>query len=99
VESNHSDLTLTVWSVSAGVAGAILLASLAYFVIEWLEQCHVNTFDVVNAQKGLLWSRRFKNVRRWVTFGPMLPVRGSKKLLQSIMPRKYRGRGRMVWTS
>jgi hypothetical protein len=60
VEVNHSDLTITVWSVSAGVAGTILLTSLAYFVIEWLEQCHVNTFNVSNAQKGLLWSRRFK---------------------------------------
>jgi hypothetical protein len=49
LEHNHSDLTITVWSVSSGVAGTILLASLAYFVTEWLEQCHVNTFDVVNA--------------------------------------------------
>jgi len=57
VESDHFDLTITVWSVSAGVAGTILLASLVYFVVEWLEQCHLNTFDVANAQKGLLWSR------------------------------------------
>jgi hypothetical protein len=63
VENNHSDLTITVWSVSAGVAGTILLTSLVYFVIEWLEQCHINTFDVANAQRGLLWSRRFKKVR------------------------------------
>jgi len=99
LEHNHSDLTITVRSVSAGVAGTILLASLAYFVTEWLEQCHVNTFDVVNAQRGLLWARRFKKVRGWVMFVPMLPVRGLKKLLQLTLPREYRGRGRMVWTS
>lgn len=76
VEINHSDLTITVWSVSAGVADTILLVSLAYFVIEWLEQCHVNTYDLTNAQRGLLWARKFKKVRGWLFFGPLLPVNG-----------------------
>jgi hypothetical protein len=63
VENNTSDTIFAVWSISVGVAGSILLGSLAYFVIAWLEQGHLNTFDYENAQKGLLWSRRFKKVR------------------------------------
>lgn len=99
VETNHSDLTITVWSVSAAVAGTILLTSLAYFVIEWLEQCHMNTFDIVNAQKGLLWSRRFKKVRGWMFFGPMLPVRGLIKICWLVAPGKHAGRKSMAWSS
>lgn len=99
VEINHSDLTIAVWSVSAGVAGTILLTSLAYFVIEWLEQCHINTFDVANAQRGLLWSRRFKKVRGWLFFGPMLPVNGLIKLHRMVVSGKHARRKRMVWSS
>jgi hypothetical protein len=99
VESNHSDLTITVWSVSAGVAGTILLTSLVYFVIEWLEQCHINTFDVANAQRGLLWSRRFKKVRGWLFLGPMLPVNGLIKLYRMVVSGKHARRKRMVWSS
>jgi len=99
VEINHSNLTITVWSVSAGVAGTILLTSLAYFVIEWLEQCHVNTFDVVNAQRGLLWSRRFKKVRGWLLFGPMLPVIALGKLYRLLPRSKHAGRKRMAWST
>jgi hypothetical protein len=51
VENNTSDTIFAVWSISVGVAGSILLGSLAYFVIEWLEQGHLNTFDYGNAQK------------------------------------------------
>ncbi|KAM0711307.1 hypothetical protein Q7P35_002047 [Cladosporium inversicolor] len=83
VEINHSDLTITVWSVSAGVAGTILLTSLAYFVVEWLEQCHLNTYDITNAQRGLLWSRRFQKIRGWLFFSPMLPVNGLIKLCRA----------------
>lgn len=99
VEINHSDLTITVWSVSAGVAGTILLTSLAYFVTEWLEQCHMNTYDTTNAQKGLLWSRRFKKVRGWLFFGPMLPVNGLIRLYQLVAPGRYGRKERMVWSS
>ncbi|GAB7334896.1 hypothetical protein MBLNU13_g06787t2 [Cladosporium sp. NU13] len=99
VEINHSDLTITVWSISAGVAGTILLSSLAYFVIEWLEHCHMNTYDVMNAQRGLLWSRRFKKVRGWLFFVLMLPVNGLFKLCRLVGPRKYARRKLMVWSS
>lgn len=99
VEANHSDLTITVWSVSAGVAGTILLTSLAYFVIEWLEQFHLNTFDVANAQRGLLWSRRFNRLRGWLLFGPMLPVNGLQHLYQLSTMRRHSVRTRMTWSS
>lgn len=99
VEVNHSDITITVWSVSAGVAGTILLSSLAYFVIEWLEQCHMNTYDLTNAQRGLLWSRRFKKVRGWVVFGPMLPLNGLIKLYRLIAPSRRARRKRMIRSS
>ena len=99
VEINHSDLTITVWSVSAGVAGTILLSSLAYFVIEWLEQCHMNTYDITNAQRGLLWSRRFKKVRGWVFFGPMLPFNALIRLYRLVAPGRHARRKRMVWSS
>jgi hypothetical protein len=99
VEINHSDLTITVWSVSAGVAGTILLTSLAYFVTEWLEHCHINTFDVLNAQRGLFWSRRFKKVRGWLLFGPMLPVNVLGKICRLATRREHAGRKRMAWST
>jgi len=99
VEANHSDLTITVWSVSAGVAGTILLTSLAYLVIEWLEQCHLNTFDVPNAQRGLLWSRRFKELRGWLLFGPMLPVNAFWYLYRLLTMRRHFSRTRMTWSN
>lgn len=99
VEVNHSDLTITVWSVSAGVAGSILLISLAYFVIEWLEQCHIHTYDLTNAQRGLLWARRFKKVRGWLFFGPLLPVTGLIRLYRVIVSGEHARRKRMVWNS
>lgn len=99
VEANHSDTTILVWSISIGVAGSILLISLAYFVMEWLEHGHLNTFDYENAQRGLLWSRRFKKLRAWILFGPMIPVNGLEKLYRLVTRRKGVGRSRMVWSS
>jgi hypothetical protein len=99
VENNTSDTIFAVWSISVGVAGSILLGSLAYFVIEWLEQGHLNTFDYENAQKGLLWSRRFKKVRGWLLSVPMLPVNGLVRLWRLVLRRKQVKRTRMVWSS
>jgi hypothetical protein len=99
VENNTSDTIFAVWRISVGVAGSILLGSLAYFVIEWLEQGHLNTFDYENAQKGLLWSRRLKRVRGWLFFVPMLPVNGLVRLWRLVLGRKQVKRTRMAWSS
>jgi hypothetical protein len=99
VENNTSDTIFAVWRISVGVAGSILLGSLAYFVIEWLEQGHLNIFDYENAQKGLLWSRRFKRVRGWLFFVPMLPVNGLVRLWRLVLGRKQVKRTRMAWSS
>lgn len=99
LETNHSDTIYTVWSISVGIAGSILLGSLAYFVIEWLEQGHMNTFSCENAQRGLLCSRRFKKVRGWLYFCLTLPVYGPVKLLRMAIRRKPVTRTRLAWTS
>lgn len=67
---DDSDAIIIVWVISAGVAAFVLLASLVYFVVEWLVQSHLNTSDQQSAQRGLLWTRRYKRLRSWVLFGP-----------------------------
>lgn len=99
LETNHSDTVYTVWSISVGIAGSILLGSLAYFVIEWLEQGHMNTFNCENAQRGLFWSRRLKKVRGWLCFCFTLPVCGPVRLFRMAIRGKPVTRTRLAWTS
>lgn len=96
---DDSDDTLIVWSISVGVASFVLPASLVYFVFEWLVQSHLNTSDHRRAQRGLLWTRRYKRLLSWVLFGPTALAGGLVMLGHVISRSGYRAKARMVWST
>jgi hypothetical protein len=66
IDHDDSEAIIIIWSLGTGAASVILLGSLAYFIVEWLEQSHLMTADFGSAPRGLLWTRRFRRVCGWL---------------------------------
>lgn len=99
VDHDDSPTIIIFWSVGTGVAGLILLASLVYFIVEWLEQSHLMTSDYKSAQKGLLWTRRYKRLRGWLLFVPMVPLIGAVRLYRLASRTRHVSRTRLAWST
>lgn len=95
---NDSVTILAVWSVATGVAGTILMTSLMYFILQWCQQSHLMTLDYTEAQRSLMWTRRYKHVRSWVLIVPLFILERGTKLVRRTRGKKYRS-SRVKWST
>lgn len=56
---------LWAWATGTAISGTVLVASLAYIVIEWCMQSHISTLDYNNAREGLQRTRAFRKYSQY----------------------------------
>ncbi|KAK3621762.1 hypothetical protein LTR56_009721 [Elasticomyces elasticus] len=96
---DHTDDVLAIWSFGTVVAGTILLSSLVYIVTQWMEQSHLMTSDYDDARRGLVWTRRCRRARGWVTLFPRKVAQGSYRLFQLLVNKKRAPPRRVRWST
>ncbi|MCJ1265791.1 hypothetical protein MMC22_005671 [Lobaria immixta] len=60
----------TWWITGVLLSSLIMLTAFLYLVIQWCEQSHLNSVDVVKAMHGLRRTRRFKHRTLWIRRTP-----------------------------
>ena len=94
-----SELKYVMWSWVTGtsISGVVLMASLAYIVIEWCMQSHLSTLDRDDAREGLQRTRAFRRYTYYLRKPPQWCVLRINGLWYIFNPPDRRQRT-LVWT-
>lgn len=91
------------WLLGALLSSTIMFAAIAFLVIEWCEQSHLNSENFEKAMNGLMVTRYYKRYTIYIRCTPDSCIRLFKKLWRTVSSRirrhsKNRERESLVWS-